>query len=315
MLFYISPFDNPACNIAIEKYFLTSNFPDLCIFYQNRSSVICGRYQNINAEVDHRLLFGTDISFGRRLSGGGTVYQDSGNLNYSFIVAREENVDYYNYFNILIIKALNSIGCYNLNIQSNNIYCEGYKISGTAQFKSRTKILHHGTLLINTELSLLNQILQSNFNYASKAIRSVPARTANISIFLKEKLTSKIISMFISALQYVVNTNKEINTNELNIPFINKYVEIYESDQWIYGNSSYYVYRNYKNQWNYVFLKIKNGIIQDAEIVVSNSNLSNKTPIIGIYHNHKSIACYLDDFFTSINTTYTKNDLMNLFFA
>ena len=155
MLFYFGHHNDAAYNIALERYFLTSNLPDLCFIYQNRPSVICGQFQNINAEFNHNILFKNKVSLARRLSGGGTVYHDMGNLNYSFICNRRSGLNYYNVFNEIVTNVLREIGCRNVKVQLNNLFCEDYKISGTAQYKSKYKILHHGTLPVSyTHLTL-----------------------------------------------------------------------------------------------------------------------------------------------------------------
>jgi len=272
---------------------MISNFPDLCFLYQNQQTVICGRFQNLNAEINHKSILQNKIRLMRRISGGGTVYHDMGNLNYSFICTRHEGLNYFDYFNIILIETFGLLGLTDLRTNFNNIFCKGYKISGTAQYKSKLKILHHGTLLIDSDLNLLNDALKLNPNYISRSTRSIQSKTANISYFLKESSTSKIIPLFLSALNETIGLNEKLILNDTDNQHINEFVLIYKSDRWVYGNSPYYIFSNIKDERNHAFLKVRKGIIEHAEIKSSNNPLLEKFSLIGKYHKYDSMVDFL----------------------
>lgn len=184
---------NPKLNLALEEYILR-NFSadtDYLLFYINEPSIIIGRNQNTLEEINHHYVEDKKIQIVRRVSGGGAVYHDLGNLNFSFITNHDgKSLNNFKKFTAPVIKVLNTLGL-NAELKGrNDIQVDDKKISGTAQFSTGKRMVSHGTLLLDTDLSeVVNALNVKMSKIQSKGHQSVRSRVANISEFLKEPLT------------------------------------------------------------------------------------------------------------------------------
>ena len=178
---------DPYFNIAVEEYLL-KNFTDDCfILYQNKPSIIIGKHQNTLAEINYQYVKENNIAVVRRLSGGGTVYHDLGNLNFSFIKnsGNDKNLVDFKMYTTPIIEVLKQLGVNAEFGGHNDIQVNGFKISGNAEHIFKKRVLHHGTLLFSSDLSILNNAIKAPENrYSDKAVKSVRAVVANIKDFI-----------------------------------------------------------------------------------------------------------------------------------
>lgn len=182
-----SPSTDPHFNIAAEEYLMKESTSDYAFFYINDPSVIVGKHQNAWAEVNIPWTREHNIPVVRRISGGGTVWHDQGNLNFSFILNGEEGrlVDFRRYA-WPILDFLMGMGLPAEFGKRNEMLIRGLKISGNAEHIWRKRVLHHGTLLYSADLNRLQQSLDSDpERFTSKAVQSVRSRTANIADFLE----------------------------------------------------------------------------------------------------------------------------------
>lgn len=184
--------NNPHLNIALEEYMLRNFSPDndYLLFYINRPSIIIGSYQNTLEEINYDYVNEKNIRVVRRLSGGGAVYHDLGNLNFSFHTNHDiKSINNFKNFTAPVIKVLQDLGL-NAELKGrNDIEVDGRKISGTAQFTNGKRMLSHGTLLFNSELGEVVNALNVKMNkIESKGHKSVRSRVANISEFLNDKI-------------------------------------------------------------------------------------------------------------------------------
>ena len=176
----------PYFNQAFEEYiFNTIKEDDVVIIWRNSPAVVIGCYQNICREVDVYSLKKAGIPIIRRMSGGGTVYHDLGNINYTMICDKSKFANgFINYedFLVPVINALNRLGIPAGRERSCDIAINGKKISGSAQKVSGGRVLHHGTLLFDSNLSLLDEITtkNKNENFISKASESAICQVTNI---------------------------------------------------------------------------------------------------------------------------------------
>ncbi len=184
---FISPWNDPALNLAAEEHFLWSQREEMILLYVNASSVIVGRYQNVFGEVNLPLAYAMKIPVLRRLSGGGTVYHDPGNLNFSFILNSKEGkrVEPGRYLGTVadFLRHHGVPACFD---RRHNILVDGKKVSGHAEHLSRGRAILHGTLLFDADLSRLEEILHPVVLVADKAIRSVRSEVTNLHSRLGE---------------------------------------------------------------------------------------------------------------------------------
>jgi lipoate-protein ligase A len=210
------------------------------LFYINEPSIIIGKNQNSVEEINTKYVEENDIHVVRRLSGGGAVYHDHGNLNFSFIT-KDDGESFHNFkkFTAPVVEALKSLGVDAEMSGRNDLLAEGRKISGNAQFSTKGRMFSHGTLLFDSEIEhVVSALNVKKDKIESKGIKSIRSRVANIKEFLKEDIT---IEQFRQLLLEAIFKSKDIPTYELteedwkNIHELSK--ERYQNWDWNYGKS------------------------------------------------------------------------------
>ncbi|NHM31735.1 lipoate--protein ligase [Neobacillus terrae] len=266
---------DPRINLAIEEYALKSldiNETYL-LFYINKPSIIIGKNQNTIEEINTDYVESQGIQVVRRLSGGGAVYHDLGNLNFSFIT-KDDGDSFHNFrkFTEPVIAALQKLGVNAELSGRNDILAEGRKISGNAQFSTRGRMFSHGTLLFNSEMDhVVSALKVRKDKIESKGIKSIRSRVANISEFLTEKID---IETFRSLLlknifdgsdeipEYVLTEEDWDKINELS-------KERYQNWDWNYGRSpKFNLQRSHRFPVGQVDvrLEVDKGIIENCKI-------------------------------------------------
>lgn len=187
---------DPRINLALEEYALR-NFKhgqDFLLFYVNEPSIIIGRNQNTLEEINQEYIEKHGIHVVRRMSGGGAVYHDLGNLNFSFITDYDmQSLNNFKKFTSPVIKVLNDkMGVPAEMSGRNDILVDGRKISGNAQYSTNARMFSHGTLLFDTNLGeVVNALNVRMSKIQSKGHKSVRSRVANISEFLEQPMSTK----------------------------------------------------------------------------------------------------------------------------
>ena len=193
-IFFIEAFTtDPAFNLAMEEYFFEAMPRDRSYFmtWQNDNAIIIGKHQNTLSEINLPFVEQHDIRVVRRLSGGGAVYHDLGNLNFTFITDAEptQQVDLRRFCQP-IADTLSSLGVDATVDGRNDILIDGKKVSGNAQYVRQGRVMHHGTILFDSDLSVLGQALNVDANkIQAKGIKSVRSRVANVRSCLKQDMT------------------------------------------------------------------------------------------------------------------------------
>jgi lipoate-protein ligase A len=244
MMFFIDNqgITDPRINLAIEEYALKNlDIEDTyLLFYINEPSIIIGKNQNSVEEINTKYVEDNGIHVVRRLSGGGAVYHDYGNLNFSFIT-KDDGESFHNFkkFTAPVIDALNSLGVKAEMSGRNDILAEGRKISGNAQFSTKGRMFSHGTLLFDSEIEhVVSALNVKKDKIESKGIKSIRSRVANIKEFITEAIT---IEQFRQLLLEAIFKTKDIPKYELteedwqNIHELSK--ERYQNWDWNYGKS------------------------------------------------------------------------------
>ena len=262
-------------NLAMEEYLLKEFKEDIFFVYRNEDAVIVGKHQNAHAESNALFLHEQHIPLYRRISGGGTVFHDKGNLNYGFISHTKAPAQVsFNRFSNLIIGFLKSIGIDANKNQRNSIETQGLKISGTAEHIFKNTVLHHGTLLFSSNLDLLSNSLASHpERYQHKAVPSVRSKVGNLSDYLPNISVEAFSELF---MKFVLHTSSDnlsylLKTKDINnIEIISK--ERYQQRKWNYGYSPPYTFQDrweYEGKTQQIDLGVKDGFIENIHLKLS----------------------------------------------
>jgi len=179
---------NPYFNLSVEEILLKNSDKEFLMLGFNSPSVIIGKHQSAHREVNTSWVFNNNIPVIRRISGGGTVYHDHGNLNFAFIRNSEpgRQIDFRKYTEP-VIGFLQSLGVNARFEGKNDIKVDGLKISGNAEHVYRNRVLHHGTLLFNASLEDLKNSIRKNYScYSTRAVDSNPSSVMNLGEVMKQ---------------------------------------------------------------------------------------------------------------------------------
>jgi lipoate-protein ligase A len=267
---------NPYYNMAMEEYVLKGLNPEeeYFVLWQNSPAIIVGKHQNTVEEINARYVRDNDIYVVRRLSGGGAVYHDAGNINFTFIInnVHKEFLDFKR-FTLPVIGALKRMGVKAELSGRNDLTIDGRKFSGNAQYMYRNRLLHHGTLLFDSELDVLQQALNVDpSKILSKGIKSVRSRVTNIREHLERDIS---ISGFIDLLarfvfEYHGQPFEEYVFTDQDRQHIDRLMkEKYSTWDWNYGQSPPFNYRHserFAGGKVEVLLEVRNGIIEGCKI-------------------------------------------------
>mgnify|MGYP002797026608 FL=1 len=185
-MFYLeSPSRDPYFNLALEEYVFErmDKSKSYFLLWQNDNTIVVGKYQNTAEEIDQAYVDAHGIRVARRLSGGGAVYHDKGNLNFTFIVDRADAPGLnFKIFVEPVIQALARFGVHAAFTGRNDLTIDGMKFSGNAQYARRGRLLHHGCIMLDSNLTSVADALRvKEAKFASKAVKSVRSRVTTIN--------------------------------------------------------------------------------------------------------------------------------------
>ena len=301
--FYFITHDNNDAyfNLASEEYLLKQTDGFYFYLWVNDRAVIVGTNQNAIEEVNLAYTEQAGVKVVRRLTGGGTVYHDKGNICYTVIAPYNQNEEHYKKFTAPIIEYLNSLGVSAKFSGRNDITIDDKKISGNAQTVYKDRIMHHGTILFNTDSSELAKCLNpSKLKMQSKGIKSVRARVTNVIEHLDKKMT---VEEFKNGLkQEFEKTCTPYEFTDKDLSAINKLIEEkYSKYEWNIGRSP--IGNNtFTEKFTFGIFTLnfstKNGTVSDAMVF---GDFFEKKPIQDFANSLNGIKFSKTDFLTAFN--------------
>lgn len=281
MIFVPNENHDPRVNLAIET-FLLQEMPleePILLFYINEPSIIIGRNQNTIEEINREYVEEHGIHVVRRLSGGGAVYHDFGNLNFSFIMP-DDGDSFRDFAKVTkpIIQALHGLGISGAELKGrNDLVIDGLKFSGNAMYATNGRMFAHGTIMFDSDIDeVVNALKVKKEKIESKGIKSIRSRVTNIKPFLPEEkqgMTTEEFREDILLKIFGVSSVEDVKTYELTEKDWEKINQIseqyYRNWDWNYGKSPDF---NFSRQKRFsigsieVHLNVSEGIIEDVKI-------------------------------------------------
>jgi len=262
---------DPYFNLAAEEYFLKNFQEDFFMLWRSRPSVVVGKHQNALAEINHEFVRKNQIPVARRLSGGGTVFHDPGNVNFTFI-RNVKDISEVNFkvFTVPVIAALGRLGVEAYTTGRNDLLIDGKKISGNAEHVHKNRVLHHGTLLFDSRLEALKGALKVDLSrFEDKAVQSNRSEVNNIANYLPNLVSVEEFTNFLFA--EISQNFSDFSVYEWtadDVAAIQKLSEEkYQTWDWIFGYSPRYRFSNKLDTENgeiQVNLLVEKGRITEA---------------------------------------------------
>ena len=305
MIFIDNKTTNPHFNLALEEYLLTKFDDEVFMIWQNEKSIIVGKNQNTLSQINYEYVRANKINVARRITGGGTVYHDHGNLNYTFISKFNGEFNLYSVFVAPIIEVLNDLGAKAELKGRNDIVIKDKKISGNAQCVLSNRILCHGTLLYDSNIDVLETALDvAGTAVSSVGVKSVRSRVTNILEQLDQQIDidafrtlviAKIVDKY-NAVRYELSPDDIAQVNK-------KVEEKFGTWDWNYGYSPAYSFKKKirKGPGDIEFnIEVKDGIIKEVKIFGDFFSQLDKidieTALKGIRHNPELVTEVLSKF-------------------
>ncbi len=324
MIAITSQTTNPYFNLASEEFLLKNCTDEFIFFYRNEKSLIIGKHQNINLEVNVNLQHELNIPIIRRLSGGGTVFHDLGNLNFCFIT-NEENQRQVNFDKYAkpMKEALHNLGIEIEVGKRHEFLINNKKISGNASHIWKNRVIHHGTLLFESDTDLLNSLLHiDKSRYTDKSVKSVSSEVGTIKELTKLNYDIKEFTLkLMSELEKILIATTNNNFLDLHKETLNDLITTKISTwAWNYGYNPNYQFNKYITLSNgeeaKLSLQVEKGIITKVEYDGNNKEFSNilLDLLSNAPHSREKITKIINENQSSIERYINGNNLISSLF-
>lgn len=316
---------NAYFNLAMEEYFLKNATEDVFMLWRNESTIVVGKNQNTLSEINYEYVKENNIKVVRRQSGGGAVFHDLGNINFTFISCNDNSFSDFKKFTMPIIEALRNLNIHAEFSGRNDLLIDNQKFSGNAQYNYQNKVMHHGTLLFSSEINDLSSALKVKpSKFEGKGVKSVKSRVTNISNHLEKNMT---VLEFKEYLMNFINNKDESNCfyelSDHDINEINKLVdEKYSTWEWNFGHSPKYSLNNeikYPGGNIELSLNVEKGLITEIKFFgdfFGRKDVSYVENLLkNIKHNESNIKSILEsidinDYFLNCNIEILSDGIM-----
>lgn len=280
-----------ALNLAYEEWYFARFEHESLRLWVNPKSVVVGKHQNAMAECHFHFCRTENIPVVRRISGGGTVYHDPGNVNFSFFrwVQKDKMIDYDRSLN-LIHRALQEMGYPVVMNERHDLFLDGHKISGNAQHLKKGRSLHHGTILYDADLDALRlAIKRPSGKFEDKSVRSVRSPIANLRAYKDVGGTEAFIRLLHEALSSLGMVSKAFPCDE---PALQDLMdEKYSLDRWNYGYSPHYVFTNRAAGLEIEMEVNRGGVIAEIKVYKDKRAMTEvETTLLGSLHTYQDLS-------------------------
>lgn len=273
MVYYIeSPSNNPYFNLALEQYVFDqlNREHEYFMLWQNDNTIVVGKHQNTIQEINGEYVEEHGIRVVRRLSGGGAVYHDMGNVNFTFIVDNVSGSLFdFATFCTPVTKALASIGVTAELNGRNDMTIDGKKFSGNSQYMKQGRIMHHGTIMYDSDLSIVSKALAvSPDKFQSKGHQSVRSRITNVRPYVKEAFGIQDFWQKLREFMFEMYDMKPYTLTPADLVAVQQLQkDVYEKWEWNYGASPAYQVKKERRVEGCgrieIYLDVENGVIKD----------------------------------------------------
>ncbi len=292
---------DPYFNVATDEYILKYLKEDCFMLWRNDNAIIVGKYQNTLSEINYDYVKKNNIAIVRRISGGGSVYHDLGNLNFSFVKGGENtSLTDFEEFTKPIVEVIRKLGANARFSGKNDLMIDDKKIAGNAAHRHKDKILQHGCLLFSSEIRNVSEALKINpAKYSDRAVKSIPNRVTNISDHITEKVdVQEFAEKLMSHILETVPGARLYKFTDEDLAIIQKLRdEKYATDEWNFGKSPAYNFKKSvrtKGGLLEMNMEVNKGVIEKIKIFgdfFSNDGIENlESVLVGVKHNETAIG-------------------------
>ena len=314
---------DPHFNVAVEEHLLRQKGSDLVMIWKSEPSVVIGKHQNAISEINLDWIRQNKIPVIRRISGGGTVYHDLGNINYTVITteSRKDRMIDFQKFTQPIVDFLDSFGIEAVYNGKNNLFIGDRKISGCAAHVHKNRVMHHGTILFDSNLADLDKSIKANpgKSITDKAVQSVRSTVTNIREHLDVEMD--ILKFESKFKKYIINYHNISNLEELLKDDMKAVSDLadkkYKTWEWTFGYSpSYQIQSDVKvsgHQTTFMFT-VEKGLLTSFSLEGNSSGIKNirsiLKKIIGLPHHPDPLDPYLRKITSQTSEIKQINDLL-----